>query len=344
MAWPEKEKIRQGVASMLQVNLAVQDGEKVLIMTDPPVLDQWRELGLEELQQALERCVLARMVADLAAELVPQAETAFLPYPAVERHGAELDSATAERMRTSDAIIAITNHSLTHTMAAQEACDAGGRIASMPLFLPEMFEGAMTADYHRIAQESKKIADLLTKAKSGIIITPSGTKLTLQLEGRSGSVDTGLIDPGGNDNLPAGEAYIAPVEGTAEGKAVITPEGYAPLDTQMTIYFRKGEVSEIEGGGRVGDKFRELLELPEPGRQAARRNLAELGIGTNPKARSVESILEAEKIKGTVHIAIGDNAHIGGVVSADVHQDFVLWEPDLSLDDELVIKAGEWLV
>ena len=87
-----------------------------------------------------------------------------------------------------------------------------------------------------------------------------------------------------------------------------------------------------------------MLELPEASHQTARRNLAELGIGTNPKAQSVESLLEAEKIKGTVHIAIGDNLHIGGVISADVHQDFVLWEPDLSLDGRLVIKGGEWLV
>ena len=76
----------------------------------------------------------------------------------------------------------------------------------------------------------------------------------------------------------------------------------------------------------------------------ARRNLAELGIGTNPKAASVESTLEAEKIKGTVHIAIGDNSHIGSSVEADLHEDFVVWAPDLFLDGELVIRSGEWLV
>jgi leucyl aminopeptidase (aminopeptidase T) len=344
MAWPEKEKIRQGVLSMLEVNLAVQAGEKVLVLTDPPAPDQWRELPSQGLQEALERCVLARMVADLAAELLPQAETSFLPYPGVERHGAELDRDTADAMKDSDVIIAITNHSLTHTAAAQEACDAGARIASMPLFLAEMFEGPMAADYRRIADESRKIAELLTKAQTAVITTPAGTELTLDLRDRSGAVDTGLIRRGGNDNLPAGEAHVAPVEGKAEGKIVVTPQGYAPLKEDMTLHFHKGVVSDIQGGGRVGEEFRTLLELPVPGRQSARRNLAELGIGTNAKARSVDSILEAEKIKGTVHVAIGDNAHIGGTVSADLHHDFVLWEPDLLLDGELVIKRGEWLV
>ena len=345
MVFPKKDKIRQGVASMLEVNLAVQDGEKVLIMTDPPPLHQWGDLGLEGLLEALERCALARILADLAAELIPGSEITFLPYPSVGRHSAELDPETVKRMRTSDVIIAITNYSLTHTMARQWACESGARIASMPGFLPQMFEGPMTADYYRVAEDSKKMAALLTEAGTAVITTPLGTELTLDLQGRSGGADTGLIISRGRlDNLPAGEAFIAPVEGKAEGKIIVTPKGYAPLEKQMTLHFERGEVTEIEGGGKVGEEYRGLLKLPEPGRQAARRNLAELGIGTNPEARSVESMLEAEKIKGTVHIAIGDNAHLGGIVEADLHQDFVLWEPDLLLDGRVIIEGGKWLV
>ena len=76
----------------------------------------------------------------------------------------------------------------------------------------------------------------------------------------------------------------------------------------------------------------------------ARRNLAELGIGTNPNARRPDNVLEAEKIKGTVHVAIGDNAHMGGRVEADFHEDFVLPQPDLYLDGILVIEGGEWKI
>ncbi len=210
----------------------------------------------------------------------------------------------------------------------------------MPAFLPQMFEGPMMADYHRIADESRKMAHSLTEAKTAILTTPLGTELTLDLEGRSGDVDIGLITRGRIENLPAGEPFIAPLEGKAEGNVVVTREGHASLEEQMTIYFKAGEVSAIEGGGKFGEDLRCLLELPGPDRQGARRNLAELGIGANPKA----GVLEAEKIRGTIHIAIGDNAHIGGVVSADLHEDFVLWEPDLSLDGQLVIRGGEWLI
>jgi leucyl aminopeptidase (aminopeptidase T) len=353
MGWPDKERIRRGVAAMLEVNLAVQEGEKVLVMTDPPSLGQWGDLGLEWLEEALERCVLAREVADLASELLPRSDVTFLPYAAVEHSGAEPDPQTAERMKASDVIIAINTYSLSHTMAAQEACEAGARVASMPGFLAEMFEGAMTADHDRMARDSKKMADLLTAAKVAVVRTPLGTELTLSLEGRQGDVDAGLIRSStatrptplsSLGNLPGGEAFIAPVEGKAEGKVVVSAEGYARLDEPMTLFFSEGLVSEIRGGGAVGEDFRQLLDLPTPGVQPARRNLAELGVGTNPEARSVESELEAEKIMGTVHIAIGDNAHIGGVVHADLHEDFILWQPDLLLDGKAVIRAGKWQV
>ena len=103
------------------------------------------------------------------------------------------------------------------------------------------------------------------------------------------------------------------------------------------------EVVDIRGGGAVGDQFRQLLNLDSDDPAArARRNLAELGIGANPNARRPDNILEAEKIRGTLHIGIGDNAHMGGQVESDLHDDLVQPQPDLLLDGKPVIVAGEW--
>jgi leucyl aminopeptidase (aminopeptidase T) len=345
MTWAQKDQIRRGVESMLQVNLAVRDGESVLVMTDLPPGTWWQEKPLPSLQDALERSYLARLVANLVAELYPETKVEFLPYAMTEPAGSEPNVDAAMIVGAFDIIIAINTHSLTHTNMIAQACANGSRVASMPGFLAEMFEGPMTADYDRIAEDSGLLAGLLTEASLAVVTTPHGTDLRLDLRGRSGDVDIGLIrSPGKCDNLPGGEAFIAPVEGQSEGKLVVNPEGFAGLDEPMTLYFEAGSVSRIEGGGAIGGEFCRLLELPSPQRQMARRNLAELGIGTNPKAASVQSTLEAEKIKGTVHVAIGDNAHIGGLVEADLHQDFVVWQPDLLLDGEPVIRSGKWLI
>ena len=50
----------------------------------------------------------------------------------------------------------------------------------------------------------------------------------------------------------------------------------------------------------------------------------------------------AEKIRGTVHLAISDSSHMGRMVTADLHQDFVIPEPRLLLDGKLVIEGGGW--
>jgi leucyl aminopeptidase (aminopeptidase T) len=46
-----------------------------------------------------------------------------------------------------------------------------------------------------------------------------------------------------------------------------------------------------------------------------------------------------EKALGTVHIAIGNNIHLGGTSKASIHVDFVLRNPPIKID-ELIMKNG----
>jgi leucyl aminopeptidase (aminopeptidase T) len=73
-------------------------------------------------------------------------------------------------------------------------------------------------------------------------------------------------------------------------------------------------------------------------------NIAELGVGTNEKARLTGEILEDEKILGTCHIAFGASAGIGGTVQVPVHLDCVVMKPTLELDGEAIVRDGELLI
>ena len=110
----------------------------------------------------------------------------------------------------------------------------------------------------------------------------------------------------------------------------------------MVLSIQKGEVVDLLGGGAVGDEFRQLFRFgnDDPAFKA-RRNLAELGVGTNPNAHRPDNVLEVDKIKGTVHIGIGDNIHMGGLVESDRTRT-LLPQPDLILDGRPVIVGGEW--
>jgi len=341
MQWIDRERIEAGVLNMLRVNMGVKDGEKILVATDPPTFKRWRERDSSALGQHLERCLLAKMVSEIAAEHFPQCQVEFWAYPQVARSGAEPGEEVAQKMREADVVIAITNFSLSHTDARHKACEAGARVASMPGFLTRMFypEGPMAADYQAVADRTRPIAERLTKAETAVVRSPAGTDLTFSLAGRTGYSDDGLFTTRGSfGNLPAGEAYIAPLEGTAEGKLVVEAEWAPRVAENMVLSFQGGLVQAVEGGGEAGERLRRLLGLDQDDAvHRARRNLAELGIGTNPKATSAESVLESEKIMGTVHIAIGDNAHIGGAVNADLHSDYVVSQPDLILDGEAIM-------
>jgi leucyl aminopeptidase (aminopeptidase T) len=341
----DKEKIKQPVVNMFKVNMGLKDGEKVLVVTDVPTMDDWRKKTTEQLADFVQRTLLAKAVSEIAAESFPGCPVEFYAYPSVGRHGTEPGAEVAEKLKTADVLIAITSYSLTHTKAREEATKAGVRVASMPLFLIDMFypEGPMTADYTKVKEETEKLAKLVTDAREVVIKTPAGTDLKFSLKGRTGRVDAGIFtERGAWGNLPSGEAYVAPLEGTAEGRVVVEKGWYAGLTENMTLVFRDGEVVEVVGGGKVGDEYRELLKPgvdEEP--YKSRRNFAELGIGTNPYAKRPDNVLEAEKIKGTVHVAVGDSSHMGGKVTSDLHQDFVLPKPDLYIDGKPIMKGGK---
>ncbi|MEM3627400.1 MAG: aminopeptidase [Candidatus Bathyarchaeia archaeon] len=344
----EKAKIVDGVVNMLKVNMGLKKGEKLLVVTDIPTAEEWKTKDGAKLAEALERSLLAKAVSEVATEKFPGCKVEFFVYPSVGKHGTYPGKEVEEKMKAADVVIAITTYSLTHTDARVNACKAGARVASMPMFLAEMLYpgGPMAADYREIEKETKKIADLITKANEARVTSPGGTDITFSLKDRKGGVDAGIFtEKGAWGNLPSGEAYCAPVEGTANGKVVVEPNWFPDLKEKMTLVFKNGYVTEIIGGGKVGDEYRSLLDFTkneEP--YISRRNLAELGVGTNPNAKRPDNVLESEKIKGTVHLAIGDNSHMGGKVTSDLHQDFIIPKATLIFDGKTIMKDGKLVV
>ena len=71
------------------------------------------------------------------------------------------------------------------------------------------------------------------------------------------------------------------------------------------------------------------------------KNTAEIGIGTNYRAKITGNVLEDEKAAGTCHIAFGNNKHFGGKVDVPFHVDFVIKKPAIYADGLLLIKDGK---
>jgi leucyl aminopeptidase (aminopeptidase T) len=263
------------------------------------------------------------------------AETILMVMQEREKSGQEPPLAVSIAMANSNVVLCITEHSLTHTQARKNAVAAGARVATMPSITEDMFlEGAIKADYSKVKELTEQVTVLLTKGKLARI-EKGGYTLTFSLEDRKGIPSTGVyLNPGESGNLPSGEAYIAPVEGTAKGQILIDGSiaGIGKLDSPVLLTIEKGRIVNTEG-----DAGKQLLEILGDGDG---RMLCEFGIGTNDKARITGVVLEDEKVYGTIHVAFGSNNTFGGTIAAGVHIDGVVKQPDVYIDDVQVLKQG----
>lgn len=227
-----------------------------------------------------------------------------------------------------DVVIALSYFSTSHTRFRElltRIC--GTRYASMPLFEFSMLEGPMNVDWKNLKKVSGKITGMINKAEGVEISTPNGTKLSFSIKGRKALADTGILTkPGAFGNLPAGEVFLAPVEGSSNGRLVLEWAPTRELSSFVTLVVKKGSVREVIGEEDFADELKRRLSEREEN-----RNIAEFGIGTNEMAKRPDNVLESEKIMGTIHIALGDNSTFGGRVKAPFHQDFVFFKPTVLL-------------
>lgn len=302
--------------------LAVKRGETAMVITDGPL----RKIG----RLLWEACRRAGAEAILT-EIIPR-----------KTSGEEPPAAVAAFMKEADVLLIPTSKSLSHTQARREACQAGSRCATLPGITEDTMRRALNANYQKIALLSWQIAEILTQGSVAHVTTPAGTDIRMSLVGRKGHPDTGLVHkPGDFSNLPAGEAYMAPVEGSAQGTIVIDGciGDTGLIKKPITLQVKDGFVTKITGGTQA-----QILRRSISGLGKLARNIAELGIGTNDKARVVGISLEDEKVMGTAHIAMGDNASMGGNISVASHLDAILLRPSLTIDERTIIKDGQLLI
>lgn len=310
----------QGAEKVFSVCMQAKKTESVLIVTDT----EMRSIG-ERLFEVAESLGLNSVLQVM--------------HP-TGRHGTEPPYLVAVSMQAADVVLCPTKYSLTHTQARRKACEHGARIATMPGVTEAMFrEGAIGADYFEIARASDVLADRLTAAQE-VTIRYRDSEVSFSVAGRTGISSRGLYhEPGTSGNLPTGEAYIAPLEGTANGVVVFdgSAAGIGQLSGPLRVQIRNGVA--VEFSGPDAEVLQQAL-----GDSREARNIAELGIGTNPLARLSGSLLEDEKVFGTVHLAFGSNKTFGGEVDAGVHIDCVMLQPELLLDGQLVVTGGRLLI
>jgi leucyl aminopeptidase (aminopeptidase T) len=255
-----------------------------------------------------------------------------------ESSAAEPPATVAAAMLAADIVVAPTVQSISHTEARRAATEAGVRVASMPGVTSEMLARLMSADLIQLRKRGTAIGRAMGAGAEARITCARGSDLRLGLEDRTATVDAGALNmKGAFGNIPCGEAFIAPMEGSAEGTLIVDGSiaGIGKVSEPIELTVHEGHLTEAKG--EQGEALMGVLtEHGEAG-----TNVAELGIGTNEAARLTGNVLEDEKIRGTAHVAFGASAAIGGTVQVPVHVDCVLRRPTVEIDGTPVVEAGE---
>jgi len=363
--------------SLFETNMGIAPGETVLVFSDrirqdeaPSEGDRDRRTRLNETARQAAGFASSSygsgQFADFPATTAPGVEPPQMPWeatfgrpvlPGLQKNGilddlfdkcvtpAQLDKAreivAAAAADVPRIIIAMSNNSSSHTNYRKLACHAGARFASLPHFDPDMFGTSMDVDWQALADRTARLVAAVNRAEWVNVECPNGTAMHICKRGRDAGGDDGLLTaPGCFGNLPAGEAYFAPLEGESHGVMVIEWGPTRKLESPLTLTIADGRVVRIDGD----DPLRTVLEARFADNGNCRK-LARLGIRNNRKASRPDNVLEAEKILGTVHMALGDNTGFGGIVAAPFHEDYVFYQPTVTLvmadgSEEVILDAG----
>lgn len=312
----------KGAKTLVDVCAGVKPGENVLIVTD------------------FEMMRIAEAVA--AAAYTAGAEVAICSIVPRSGHGQEPPPPIAAAMKKAEVIFTPVTYSITHTRAVKDACESGSRIIAMTDFREHMLiKGGLEADFHETKTVCQKLARAFEKSTEAVLTSPGGTNLKMRKKGRPGNALYCIVAPGQMSPAPNVEANFSPTEGSAEG--VIVADASIPyidigiLTEPVTAFVKQGMITEISGGHQAKILADDLKSRNDP----QVYNVAELGVGLNPKCIMQGIMLEDEGVFGSVHIGIGTNITLGGNVKAAIHYDLLMWQATIELDGKVVLEKGQ---
>jgi aminopeptidase len=170
------------------------------------------------------------------------------------------------------------------------------------------------AAWERQGEQQRRLLEVVA-AGSEVRLQGPGTDLRLTIAGRTWRSSDAAR------NLPDGEVFTGPHEGSAEGTVAFTYPGLrnGRRIEGIRLRFAAGEVVEASSADEE-DSLRAVLDTDD-----GARRLGEIGIGTNFRLdRFTANTLLDEKIGGTFHLALGRSyPETGGTNVSAVHWDLV---------------------
>jgi leucyl aminopeptidase (aminopeptidase T) len=313
--------------------------EAMVVLTNCLGLREGEELVIVTEQQLLEQAI---MFAKASERLYANPSVIVLSELATRMR--DMPQTVISAMERSSAVLLILSENLIqlfgHTESKRRVIDSGSRFAALVGSLKDI---PNDIDLKLMRRRAERFANIFNEGGEVRIFT-EGAEAKLSIEGRKGMFITPIVNRAGSwGAIPHHcEAFIAPVEGTAEGRLIVDTSiiGYGLVDEPVEITIKDGLIVNIRGGKAADWLSQKILNTYDP----LVRNVAEVAVGLNHMLKNAKGWFLDKSICGSGHIGIGDNATIGGRVKSPIHIDVVFKNFSLEVDGKRVIDGGKMTV
>jgi leucyl aminopeptidase (aminopeptidase T) len=211
--------------------------------------------------------------------------------------------------------------------------------------LAGLMYGGIDADYPQLQATGERIRNALAAGKELRITSPDGTDLRVKIAGRPVTVSDGIISAEDRKKggpavlvwLPAGEVFLTPVPGTANGVVVADHMFYQGDRID-------GLRLEVKNGKMVGmtakaglDPLKKYYEVAGSGKDV----FSVVDIGINPGIKVPEGgAVNIWSRAGAVTLGVGNNAWAGGDNRVNFFIPAEIKNATLEVDGTAIVKDG----
>ncbi len=214
-----------------------------------------------------------------------------------------------------------------------------------PKELSDLFWKGVNVDYAKLEATGKSVQAILVGGKEVQLTNPNGTDLKMRIENRTVLVSDGVLSAddlkkgfaASQVYLPAGEAFLSPVPGTAEGTVVVDRQFYQDKEILgLTMTFKAGKLTAMTAKSGL-DELKKMYDAAESGKE----EFAFIDLGLNPNvAIKPGSKLVAWMPAGMVTIGIGNNVWAGGENKTPYSMPSFLPGSTLKVDGKVLVENG----
>jgi len=211
--------------------------------------------------------------------------------------------------------------------------------------LAKIFWDGVNVDYTKLQATGEAIKTALATGKEAHLTNPNGTDLNVRIAGRPVFVSDGVIStadmqrggPACQVWLPAGEVYLAPVDGTADGKVVVDRQFFQGKEIQeLTLTFKAGKLTSMTAKSGL-EPLKDLYDAAGLGKDI----FAYIDLGINPNVRLVPgSRMVAWMPAGMITVGIGGNTWAGGENNVAYGLSNFLPGSTLKVDGKVLVESG----